>query len=198
MSQTTTPEQLLAAVREILRRAVMTMAALRDPDRRFLGIAQMPQHVVHDVQEAYGYSSASVRDFQPSAYEIAQADVVLPWLAWLRRTHGDIECRRFIGWAMGAAVWRLAKREGCSDRTIHNRIDRSVSLMIAQFVGANISVETIEEPYRDAPFALVFERPAGQDGPVEIRKVYVGGIGFVKGGKRLRTAQETVSEKICA
>jgi hypothetical protein len=195
---TTTPLDLLAAVREILRRAVMTLAAMRDPDRRFLGLQQMPQHVVHDVQQAYGYSSTAVREFIPSAYEIEQADVVLPWLAWLRRQHGDKECRRFIGWAMGAPIWRLAKREGCSDRTINNRIDRSVSLMIAEFVGAEIEVERIEEPYRDAPFALVFERPEQFGAPVKISKVYVGGIGFVKGGKRLRTAQETVSEKICA
>lgn len=187
-----TPQELLAAVREILRRAVMTLAALRDPDRRFLGLQQMPQHVVHDVKEAYGYSSASVRDFQPSAYEIEQADVVLPWLAWLRRQHGDVECRRFIGWAMGAAIWRLAKREGCSDRTIHNRIDRSVSLMIAQFVGADIEVEEIEEPYKNAPFALLFDRPDQFGAPVVVRKVYVGGIGFMRGGKRLRTAMETV------
>lgn len=193
-----TPQDLLAAVREILRRAVMTLAALRDPDRRYLGLQQMPQHVVHDVKEAYGYSSATVRDFQPSAYEIAQADVVLPWLAWLRREHGDIECRRFIGWAMGAQIWRLAKREKCSDRTINNRIDRSVSLMIEKFVGASIPVEMIEEPYRDAPYALVFDRPDQFGAPVKISKVYVGGVGFMKGGRRVRTAQETVSEKICA
>lgn len=179
--------QLLAAMREIIRRAVMTLAALRDPDRRYLGLAQMPQHVVHDVKEAYGYSSATVRDFAPSAYEIEQADVVLPWLAWLRREHGDMECRRFIGWAMGAPVWRLAKREGCSDKTIHNRIDRSVSLMIAEFIGPTIAVEQIEEPYRDAPYALVFDKPSGpHGGPVNIRKVYVGGIGMMRGGKRLR------------
>jgi hypothetical protein len=186
-----TPQELLAAMREILRRAVMTLAALRDPDRRFLGLSQMPQHVVHDVKEAYGYSSASVRDFQPSAYEIEQADVVLPWLAWLRREHGDVECRRFIGWSMGAQVWRLAKREKCSERTIHNRIDRSVALMIERFVGAEIEVERIEEPYKHAPYALIFERVPGPHGsPVVVRKVYVGGIGFMKGNKRLRTAME--------
>ena len=93
--------QLVTAMREIIRRAVITLAVLRDPDKRFLGLSQLPQHVVHDVKEAYGYSSVSVREFQPTALEISQMEVVLPWLVWLRRDHGDIEARRFIGWAMG-------------------------------------------------------------------------------------------------
>ena len=186
-----TPHELLAAVREILRRAVMTLAALRDPDRRFLGLAQMPAHVVHDVQDAYGYSSASVRDFRPSAYEIEQAEVVLPWLAWLRRAHGDIECRRFIGWSSGAPVWKLAKREKCSERTIHNRLDRSVAIMIREFCGANIPVEIVDEPYKDTAFAAIFERSPGPHERVRVLKVYVAGIGFMKGNKRLRTALET-------
>ena len=186
--------QLVTAMREIIRRAVITLAVLRDPDKRFLGLSQLPQHVVHDVKEAYGYSSVSVREFQPTALEISQKEVVLPWLVWLRRDHGDIEARRFIGWAMGVPTWRLAKRENCSDRTIMNRIDRSVSLMIEQFAGAHIAVEVIEEPYKSTPYALVFERPEAIGEPVRISKVYIGGIGFMKGGKRLRTATETMDE----
>lgn len=188
--------ELLTAMREIIRRAIITLAVLRDPDRRYLGLSQMPQHVIRDVHEAYGYSSAPVREFQPTALEVSQMEIVLPWLAWLRRDHGDIEVRRFIGWAMGVPTWRLAKRENCSDRTILNRIDRSVSLMIENFVGAHIEVEVVDEPYRSTPYAMVYERPQGIGDPVQIRKVYVGGVGFVRGGKRLRTAAETVDEKI--
>jgi hypothetical protein len=186
--------ELVTAMREILRRAVITLAVLRDPDKRFLGLSQMPQHIVHDVKEAYGYSSVSVREFQPTALEITQMEIVLPWLAWLRRDHGDLEARRFIGWAMGVPTWRLAKRENCSDRTVMNRIDRSVSLMIERFAGAHIAVEVIEEPYKSTPYALVFERPSSIGDPVKISKVYIGGIGFMKGGKRLRTAAETVDQ----
>lgn len=185
-------------MREIIRRAVITLAALRDPDRRYLGLSQLPQHVVHDVNEAYGYSSVSVRDFRPTALEISQMEIVLPWLAWLQRSHGRGEARRFIAWSMGVPLWRLAKREGCSDRTVTNRIDKSVSLMIERFIGASIDVEIVDEPYRSTPYAMVFDRPLAIGDPVQIRKVYVGGVGFVKGGRRMRTAQEDFHDKYIA
>lgn len=182
---------LIYCLREIVRRSVMTLAALRDPDRRYVGWSTLPANIVHDVRDAYGWSSASVRGFAPSPHEVGQMEVVLPWLAWVRREESDAACRRILGWAMGAPVWRLAQREGCSERTIHNRIDRSVVAIIRRFVGVEIEIEAIDEPWKGAPFAMVYDFPAGpHGGEVQIRKVYVGGIGFVKGGKRIRTGQE--------
>jgi hypothetical protein len=186
------PPELLEAMREIVRIAIMTLAALRDPDRRYQGLASMPQNVVHDVREAYGYSSATVREFIPSAFHISQMEVVLPWLAWVRREEGEMAIRRIIGWAMGGTLWRLGMREKCSDRTIMNRIDRSICAMIGEFASVNVAVERIEEPYKGATYAMVFERPEGRDAPVLIQKVYVGGLGMMRNGKRLRTAIETV------
>lgn len=183
--------ELLEAMREIVRLAIVTLAALRDPDRRFLGYASLPQNVVHDVREAYGYSSATVREFIPSAFHISQMEVVLPWLAWVRREEGDMAIRRIIGWSMGAAIWRLGQREKCSERTIHNRIDRSVCAIIRKFADVNLDVEVVEEPFKGATHAMVFERPSGTDGPVLIQKVYIGGVGMMRGGRRLRTALET-------
>lgn len=183
--------ELVEAMREIIRVAIITLAALRDPDRRFMGYASLPQNVIHDVREAYGYSSATVREFIPSAFHISQMEVVLPWLAWVRREEGERAIRRIIGWAMGASIWRLGYREECSERTIHNRIDRSVCAIIRKFAGANIEVERVNEPYKGANYAMVFERPTGTEAPVLIQKVYVGGMGMMKGSKRLRTAIET-------
>lgn len=186
------PPELLEAMREIVRIAIVTLAALRDPDRRYLGYAALPQNVVHDVREAYGYSSATVREFIPSAFHISQMEVILPWLAWVRREEGEMAIRRIIGWSMGATLWRLGMREKCSDRTIQNRIDRSICAMIGKFAGANVAVERVEEPYKGATYAMVFERPEGRDAPVLVQKVYVGGLGMVRNGKRLRTAIEMV------
>lgn len=184
------PAELLEAMREIVRVAIITLAALRDPDHRFMGYASLPQNVVHDVREAYGYSSATVREFIPSAFHISQMEVVLPWLAWIRREEGERAIRRIIGWAMGASIWRLGYREQCSERTIHNRIDRSVCAIIRKFAGADLDVERVDEPYKGASYAMVFDRPTGTDAPVLIQKVYVGGMGMMKNGKRLRTAIE--------
>lgn len=182
------PDDLLNAMRQIVRRAVMTLAAVRDPDHRYLGWATLPANLVRDVKEAYGYSSASLRNFQPTAYEITQMDIVLPWLAWLRREEGEAAIRRIIGWSMGAALWRLGQREHCSEETINNRINRSISRMILQFTGASIPVERIEEPYKGATYAMVLESPPGPHGECVVMKVYVGGLGFVKGGRRVDSA----------
>lgn len=186
------PADLLNAMKEIVRIAVVTLAAMRDPDRRYLGYAQLPQNVVHDIHEAYGYSSTKVREFIPSAFHISQMEVILPWLAWVRREEGETAIRRIIGWSMGVAGWRLGQREACSERTVYNRIDRSVCAIIRKFAGVDVGVERVEEPYKGAEYAMVFERATSTDEPVVIRKVYVGGLGMVKGGKRLRTSIETV------
>jgi hypothetical protein len=186
------PPDLLEAMREIVRVAIITLAALRDPDKRFQGYSSLPVNVVHDVREAYGYSTATVREFTPSAFHVSQMEVILPWLAWVRREEGEMAIRRIIGWSMGAALWRLGHREKCSERTIQNRIDRSICAIIRKYAGANVAVERIEEPYKGAIYAMVFERPEGRDAPVLVQKVYVGGLGMMRNGKRLRTAIETI------
>lgn len=180
----TNQSELISAMREIVRYAVMTLAVLPDPDRKYLGLAKMPVQVIHDVQEAYGYSSAWVRKFTPSPRHIEQMDVVMPWLAWLRREEGEQALRRIMGWAMGAPMWRLGQREGCSDRTILNRIDRSITHIIAQFAGNDLPVEYIEEPYRGAEYAIIFEHPdPTSNNPVKLMRIYVGGKGFWQAGK---------------
>lgn len=178
--------ELLAAMREIIRYAVMTLNALQDPDRKYLGWAQLPMHVVHDTRQAYGYSSAWVRSFQPTAHDISQMEVVAGWLAWLRRMEGEIALRRIIAWSLGVAHWRQGQREQCSDRTIQNRIDRSVSAIIKQFTGTDIPVERVEEPYKGAIYAIIFDPPdQTSEGVVKPMKIYIGGQGMWKDGKWL-------------
>jgi uncharacterized protein DUF6362 len=185
--------ELIQAMREIIRRAVLTLVAVRDPDKRYLGMARLPQTVVHDVNQAYGYVSASLR-FVPSSYEIDQMEIVLPWLAWLR--HGlkdDRSCRRILGWSMGVPVYKLAQREDCSERTILNRIDRSICEIIQQFVGVGVEVEHIDEPYKSTPYALVMAKPDGPHGVAKIQRVYIGGVGFMKGSRRIRRGDEALN-----
>lgn len=177
----TAESELLAAVREIIRNVILTMGALRDPDARYLGWSKMPMHVVHDIREAYGYSSASARLFEPTPRHISQMEQLAPWLAWLRREHGDIELRRLMAWALGAPLWRLGERERCSDDTIRRRIDRSIARMIEEFVGASLPIEYLEEPYEETPHAIIFSPPnATSDGEVRPTKIYIGGKGMYK------------------
>src|SRR5689334_5990785 len=102
--------ELIGAVREIVRYALMTLNALRDPDKRYQGWARLPMHIVHDTREAYGYAAPAVRRFQPTPRDIDQMEVALPWLAWLRRDQGSTRTVRLIvEWAAGVPVWSLAQ-----------------------------------------------------------------------------------------
>lgn len=172
---------LLAAMREILRIAIMTMAALRDPDLKYLGWTKMSMHVVHDLTEAYGYSAARVRRFQPSPRHIDQMEKIAPWLAWLRREEGDQALRRMMAWGLGAPLWRMAQREKCSERTVQNRIDRSVAQIVLKFTGANLPVEIVDEPVGGVNYAIIFGPPdATSGGEVRPMRIYVGGKGFFR------------------
>jgi Domain of unknown function (DUF6362) len=181
-----TQAELLMAVRELVRYAILTLATVRDPDARYQGLAKLPAWVVHDVRDAYGYSTPSVRRFVPTPRHITQMELLTPWLAWLRREHGDLELRRLMAWAMGVPYWKLCDRERCSDITIKRRIDRSIALMVEQFVGVTLPIEYGEEPIDKTPFAIIFERPdATSNGEVRLMKIYIGGRGFWRGGRYL-------------
>jgi len=182
--------QTLAAVRELIRYAIMTLSALKDPDRKYMGMAKLPMNVVHDTQEAYGWSSAIVRSFRPTAQDITQMEFFSGWLAWLRRTESEMALRRIIGWSMGAALWRLGQREGCSGDTIMNRINRSIAAMIKHFAGANIEITIVDEPYKDAVYATQVEKVPGPHGECVLMKVYISDYGFMRGGRKLSTAAD--------
>lgn len=197
------------AVREIVRRAIMTLMAIKDPDERYLhSNSAWCFAVVRDAREAYGYGTASVARFQPSSHDISQMETVAVWLAWLRRTEGEGALRRIIAWTMGVPVWRLGQREKCSERTIRNRIDRSIAAIIRQFAHADLTVEIVEEPIKslpaesvregrpNSPFGLFLEKPHGPHGAVILRKVYVYDIGFMIGGKRWRDGREKVDKLV--
>ena len=183
--------EIIAAIRELIRYSIMTLSSLRDPDRRYLGLAQMPVYVVHDIKQAYGYSSASVRSFRPTAQDISQMEFFSPWLSWLRRQEGEIALRRIIGWSMGAALWRLGQRENCSGDTIMNRINRSIAAMVRQFVGDNIELAIVDEPYKGAVYAAVMEKVPGPHGECELMKVYIADYGFMRGGRKISSAQDS-------
>lgn len=186
--------ELLLAVREIIRYALLTLNAVRDPDARYRGWAQLPQSIVHDVADAYGYSTPWVRRFQPTAHDVSQMEVVLPWLAWLRREEGQAAIRRIIAWSLGVSLWRIGQREQCSDATVLNRINRSVARIVREFAGVDLPVEYIEEPYRGVVYAMIWQPPnrTSSSSTVVPMKIYIGGKGMWKAGRWLRDGQHKI------
>ena len=193
-------QELLAAMRGIIRESVMTLHALPDSDARYRGWAQMPTMFVREASEAYGWSSPKVRLWKPSPRHVEQMPVAMAWLAWLRRTEGQLALRRIWAWALGVALWRIAQREGgCSDATVLNRIDRSVVRIIREFTGTEIPVEHIEEPYQGVSYALIFQptNPTSA-GEIQFMRIYIGGKGMWKRGRYLRDGTHKIErvEKI--
>jgi hypothetical protein len=177
------------AVKNIIRRAIITLMTLRDPDWRYQyrGSSWLFP-VVNQAQEAYGYVQYG---FEPTPHDVSQMEIVADWLSWLKRTEGEWSIRRIISWTLGVPTWRIGAREKCSERTVRNRIDRSISAIIGQFAAVDVSVEIIEDDSITNPYAMIFDAPPGpHGGPVILRKVYIYDKGFMRGARKVRDGRE--------
>jgi hypothetical protein len=184
--------ELLQAVREIIRDGVIVAAA--QPDNVFPLLSQLKINVVNDVSEAYGYSTPWTRQsFSPR--QIAQAQIVDSWLAWLGQVEGRHAINRIKSWANGAPLWILGQRERCTARTIDNRINRSVVKIITQFTGTDLPVEFVDEPFENTVHAMIWEHAPGPvTGKIELMKIYVGGRGFWRDGKYFNDGQWRIDQ----
>lgn len=189
-----TDSRIILAVREIIRRAILTYKALPDPDASFLNSSPY-RDVVQDYRDAYNRSELALR-FTPTPYEIDQAETVMDWLYWLRRTNDDAHARLFR-WALGVPMYRLSQIENVTEKTIKSRIDASVASIIHHFFGASLQVEEVDEPYKKTPFAFVEEKPrADKFEKVVARKVYIHSKGYFINGRPWRDGQHKIKEKM--
>jgi hypothetical protein len=169
-----------------VRRAWQTLAVLRDPDLHYFRRGGWLFSVVHDVRDAYGYSSVQARGFRPTSLDVSRMEIVMSWMSWLRRKEGEPAIKRLIGWSMGVPLWRIARRESCSERTIANRIDRSLNAVLRAFGDLDAQPETIEEPIGSmrSPNAHVEERPTEmRGGSIEPGRLWIDGIGWMFKGR---------------
>jgi hypothetical protein len=177
---------MLVALRDVVRRAWQTLAVLRDPDLHYFRRGGWLFSVVNDVREAYGYSSAEARSFRPTSLDVSRMETVMGWMSWLRRTEGELAIRRLISWSMGVPLWRMARRESCSERTIANRIDRSLNAVLKAFSDLDAQPEMVEEPMcaTHGPRAHIEERPTEmRGGSLEPGRLWIDGIGWMFKGR---------------
>jgi hypothetical protein len=187
--------EAFAAVKEIIRRAIITLWTLKDPDRKYLTARSSSWllSVVRERSESYGWATYG---FEPTPHDISQMEIVAGWLAWLRRTEGEQALRRLIAWTLGVQTWRIGRREGCSEQTVRNRMDRSVAAIIRQFAAADLSVEIVEDMKMTKPYSMVTEPNIVTDNPVTLRKVYIYDKGMFLGSKRLRDGREKAEKYV--
>ena len=186
--------QMLAALKQEVRDAWLVFARLPDVDARFrMGLRSgwtLP--VVSAASDAYGYSDASARAEYPSPRDISRMEIVMGWLAWLRREEGDLALKRIIGWARGTPLYVLAHRERRCTRTIENQIDRSMAAILREFLAVSIDIPVVDEAPAVLPRITGFTaaRPSAADVPSEVEpgKVYIAGIGFMYRGAQYKSA----------
>jgi len=177
-----------------IKQAWLTLSMLPDPDARYrrpLGGGWVLK-VVQDANTAYGATPASWKG-TPTPAAISMMEIVFDWLAWLRRAENEYSIRRLAAWGFGVPVWKMAQREQCTEKTIHNRIDRSAAKILLKFQGGNIKIESINEPeLKPARIRGFTERAtmAGAPDSLEAGRVYIEGIGFMFRGEKYRSTYD--------
>ena len=133
----------LPALRELLRRSVLTLAAVPDSDLRYrLGARTAWPEFVRHARDAYGSAPPRFRTFHPTRQDLSNYLEALSWLAWYQRTHGVETVRVFVAWCFGAAIWQLqervstSKRRPCSPATVHNRMRGMILAIAVQYPDA--------------------------------------------------------------
>ncbi|QOZ15931.1 hypothetical protein XI02_13795 [Bradyrhizobium sp. CCBAU 21365] len=185
-----TPKQQHSALKVAIKRGIVVLDALGDAELKFQSVSQVWNRATADAALAYGYNETRVR-IVPTAREIAQAETVADWLAWLGHHYGGVP--RLVAWAHDDPIWRIAEREHCSERTIHNRIDRSVALILEHFGDAEVDLPVIDERPQPAHLPnFVVERPLAGVSPVvnPHGKVWIGGVGWMKDGRPWRDGRD--------
>jgi hypothetical protein len=128
-------------VRELLRRAILTLAALPDPDLRFrLGPRCAWPPIVQAVHDAYAAAPPTVRIFQPTAADISRWDTVFDWLRWYAREHDPQNVRLFKARIFGKSIMELQQlcmtergQPAKSRTTIYAKLDHVVNTIAIKF-----------------------------------------------------------------
>lgn len=157
------PAAVIARVRELLRRAILTAGAIPDPDLRFrVGPKTAWPAMVQESRDAYGYAAPKVRRFEPTAADLSSFLDALDWLRWYRDTGaiGLQNFKLFKAWALGSPIWMLQERittnrggRPASQRTVHNRIDRVAAVIAVRFGSSlrGLALDDFPELQQKAP-----------------------------------------------
>jgi hypothetical protein len=134
---------MIARVRELLRRAILTLAVVPDPDLRYrLGPRGNWPSIVRDARDAYGYAPPKMRAYHPTPEDQSRYLDVLAWLRWYEAEYpiaGPETVRIFIAWTFGAAMWQLQVRCSTNRRmpatpvTVRRRIDGMARTIAGRF-----------------------------------------------------------------
>ncbi len=130
---------MILVVREMVRRAVLTLGALPDPD--ILGSKSAWPDYVRSSRDAYNASPLKTRQFEPSTVDVSIFLRVLTWFTWYRQegTRNEENAKLFTAWVYGTPTWMLQercatnRRHPASVRTVYGRRRHVSDRIIAEY-----------------------------------------------------------------
>ncbi len=104
----------------LIRRALKTLRAQPDRERRFLAIGTCMPEPVRRMLDAYELGETRAPRFQPSPKDVEIYLEVLSWLTWYEHhdADGPRDVKIIMAIAGGAPVHKIAARHGRSEKTI--------------------------------------------------------------------------------
>jgi hypothetical protein len=163
--------EIVARCHVLLRRAILTITAIPDPDARFLSgpKSSMPRpqpdpNVSYDSEAAQAELARAGR-FRPTKADLSRYMEVMSWLAWLKRQgeEGELGARLIIYRAYGNSWWKCAQRLklGRSDDTARRWCDSAVEAIALTFAADILAMEQRTPPRPPVPrSAIIWETAA--------------------------------------
>lgn len=137
------PPERMATTRDLLRRAILTLASVPDPDIRYrLGPRSSWPAFVRQARDAYGAAPPKLRRFSPTPADHSRYLDVLAWLRWYEAEYpesGFEAVRLFLAWTFGYPMWQLQmrcttnRRQPATPKTVHRRLDEMVRTIAKRF-----------------------------------------------------------------
>jgi hypothetical protein len=129
-----TLKDLHAKAAELLRRAILTLAAWPDREARFFLYRSPMPEPVRDAADAYGYHSGRLRRFQPKPRDYDNCLEALTWLSWLSaRPGGENDVRIIVARAYDVPFWQLSQRFAKSEDTLRRWESGAVMAIAARY-----------------------------------------------------------------
>ena len=123
-------------VRELLRRAILTLCAIPDPDARYRRNPQTAwPGILQDPYHAYGAAPPRYRHFHPTAADLSRYLPVLDWLLWYEHvsSHGREAVSLFWARTHGSAWWPLEQRFRKCRTTLYNRVEAMIGAIATRY-----------------------------------------------------------------
>ena len=112
-----------------LRRAILTLTAVPDKDRKWIYSERSSwPEIVRAVEDAYGYQAVKRPKFRPTSRDVDEMLPALDWLAWLGcQKDGKREVAIIWARALGTPWWKLAERYGKSEKQVRRWQDGAIT-----------------------------------------------------------------------